>query len=249
MKLALQIFSVRDRLDSEHIKDTLSKIKEMGYDGVEWFGLMGYTPDALAALTREAGLEFFSMHVSINDILACDTAILDGLAANGIKYLPIGSLPMERLAGGELFEETCALLRSFSAEAASRGMYLMYHNHAFDLKAMDGGTMLDKLFTALPSDVLGAELDTCWLYTGGVDPESYIRKYADRAPVIHLKDCVKESGHEGFKPVGGGVLDWDGILAASENAEWICVEQDMPSDGMDAFACVAVSASFLKNKT
>ncbi len=248
MKLALQLFTVREGLDAEHIKETLAKVKAMGYDGVEWFGLLDYTPAELAAMTKEAGLEFFSMHVNINDILACDTEILDGLAENGVQYLPIGWLPQERLAGGELFDETCDLLRSFSEEAAARGMLLMYHNHAFDLTPMDDETMIDKLYAAFPGDVLGAELDTCWLYTGGVDPAAYIRKYADRAPIIHLKDCVKEGGHEGFKPVGSGVLDWDGILYASEKAEWVCVEQDEPSDGLDAFACAASSAAFLGKK-
>jgi sugar phosphate isomerase/epimerase len=105
--------------------------------------------------------------------------------------------------------------------------------------------MLDHLYDALPADVLGAELDTCWLYSGRVDPAAYIRTYADRAPIIHLKDCVKDGGRAGFKPVGSGVLDWNAIFDACGKAEWVCVEQDDPSDGLDAFACAAASAGFV----
>ncbi len=249
MKLALQIYSLRGHLGDNEIRETLSRIRAMGYEGIEWPGLMGYTPAALADLTREAGLTFFSVHINIDDLTACDLSLLDELAAAGTKYLPIGWLPEERLAGGALFEETCALIRRYSAEAAARGMMVMYHNHDFDLARLEDGTpRLDALYAALSGDVLGAELDTCWLYSGKVDPADYLRKYANRAPVIHLKDCTAGGGREGFRPVGRGVLDWDGILAAAKEADtpWVCVEQDDPSEGMDDFRCVELSADFLK---
>ncbi len=248
MKLALQIYSLRQYLGETEIRDTLAKVKAMGYDAIEWPGLMGYTPAELAKITEDAGLTFFSVHININDLLACDLAMLNELAEAGAKYLPIGWLPEERLAGGELFGETCALIEAFGAAAAKRGMQVLYHNHDFDLAPLDSATKLDSLYAALPADVLGAELDTCWLYSGGVDPVAYINKYASRAPIIHLKDCSKGGGRECFKPVGAGVLDWDGILTAAENAPWICVEQDEPSDGLDAFACVEMSAKFLAEK-
>ncbi len=248
MKLGLQIYTLREYLTPDIIRSTLHKTKDMGYDGVEWFGLMGYTPAELAEMTAEAGLEMFSLHRSVDDILTCDTAELDAIAAAGVKYLPIGSLPRERLAYGDLFTETCNLIRKYSTEARQRGMWLMYHNHAGDLALHDGKPLLDHFFEALPGDILGAELDTCWLYTGNVNPAEYIKKYADRSPVIHLKDCVETGGHNGFKPVGSGVLDWTAILEECRKANWICVEQDKPSDGMDAFACAEMSAVYIRRK-
>ncbi|MBQ8642848.1 MAG: sugar phosphate isomerase/epimerase [Clostridia bacterium] len=248
MKLALQIYSLRQYLDQAHITDTLKKTKAMGYDGVEWPGLMGYTPAALAEITRNAGLAFFSVHINMADILTCDTGLLDEMAQAGAKYLPIGWLPEERLAGGALFDDTCEQIRAYSAEAAKRGMLVLYHNHDFDLAPCAGTTKLDCLYTALPKNVLGAEPDTCWLYSGGVDPADYLRRYSSRAPIIHLKDCVAAGGRSGYKPVGSGVLDWDGILAVCGNADWVCVEQDEPSDGMDAFECVSRSAAFLRTR-
>ena len=125
-------------------------------------------------------------------------------------------------------------------------MLIMYHKHDFDLELYENKPLLDHLYTAVSADDLGAELDTCWLYSGGVDPTEYINTYADRAPIIHLKDCVKDGGRKGFKPVGAGVLDWNAILGACQRAEWVCVEQDEPSDGMDALACAKISADFLK---
>jgi len=248
MKLGLQIYTLREYLTTpDQIRETLGKAKDMGYAGIEWFGLMGHTPAELAEMTAEAGMEMFSLHRDIGDLVKCDTEELDAIAATGVKYLPIGWLPKDRLAGGAQFAETCELIRTYGKEAAKRGMLLMYHNHDFDLELYENKPLLDHLYAAVSADVLGAELDTCWLYSGGVDPTEYIHTYADRAPIVHLKNCVKDGGRHGFKPVGSGVLDWNGILSACQRAEWVCVEQDEPSDGMDAFACAKTSAEFLKS--
>ena len=249
MKLGLQIYSLRDYLTPDQICDTLKKVKDMGYDGIEWTNQPGYSPRELAEMTRQAGLEMFSLLRDIKHLIACDTAELDEIASLGIKYLPICWLPTERLAGGALFEETCELICRYGEEAKKRGIWLLYHNHEFDLDRLDGKPLLDHLFETLPADILGAEPDTCWLYTGKVDPAAYLQIYTNRAPIIHLKDCIAEGGRAGFKPVGSGVLDWKAILNECGNAEWICVEQDDPSDGLDAFACAELSAAFLRNRT
>lgn len=248
MKLALQIYTLRDALAPDRITDTLAKTRAMGYDGVEWFGLMGMTPTALADITRRAGLEFFSVHISCSDLVTCDTALLDEMASAGVRYLPIGWLPEDRLAGGPNFAETCQLIRSYGAEAASRGMEVLYHNHDFDLAEYGSAAKLDALYEAVDADRLAAELDTCWLYSGGVDPAAYVKKYAARTPIVHLKDCVEAGGRAGFRPVGYGVLDWDEILPCCADAEWLCVEQDEPCEGLDAFCCAGMSAAFLRGK-
>ena len=246
MKLALQIYTLREYLSPAKLPDTLARVREMGYEGVEWFGLMGMTPAGLAEAAEKAGLESFSLHRSLSDILACDTDELDAIAAAGMNVLPLGWLPEERIAGGPLFGETCEAIRRYAEAARERGMYLTYHNHDFDLAPYGDARKLDALLDALPGDLFGAEPDTCWLWTGGVDPAAYLRKYADRAPVIHLKDCVPEGGRKGFLPVGRGALDWDSILPECQKAAWLCVEQDDPSPGLDAFACAKLSADFLR---
>lgn len=248
MKLALQLYSVRDALSPDRIDETLRSVREMGYDGAEWPGLIGYTPYEIKTHMELSDLELFSIHISLHDIEAPDTAMLDAFAGIGIRYLPIGWLPEECLADGARFAGICEKIKAFSHEAGKRGMRVLYHNHDFDLARFGDQTKLDALYEALPTEVLGAELDTCWLYSGGVDAVAYIEKYADRSPIIHLKDCVREGGRKGFMPVGAGVLDWDGILRASGGAEWLCVEQDEPSDGKTSAECAKESIQYLKNR-
>ena len=42
--VAIQIYSVRDDAQA-NLFGTLKKLKEMGYDGVEFAGLYGHTPE------------------------------------------------------------------------------------------------------------------------------------------------------------------------------------------------------------
>ena len=247
MKTAIQLYTLRNRL-SEGVEKVLKEIREMGYEGVEWYYLPDNSPEKAAELSKAAGLEIFSAHIDINIVLAGDRELLKRLAKAGFKYLPIGWLPQERLAGGPLFAETCDAIRTYAEMAKEEGLYVMYHNHDFDLAEVPGDDRraLDILFDTLPAEIFGAEPDTCWLYSGGVSVTGYLTKYRDRAPIIHHKDCVKEGGRAGFCPIGMGVLDFGEILPHCTAADWICVEQDEPSCGLDAFGCAQASIDALK---
>ena len=100
----------------------------------------------------------------------------------------------------------------------------------------------------MPASVLKCELDTCWIRYAGADPAAYIRRYAQRCPVVHLKDYVGDPGgpapyallgqdaparEDGgqpflFKPLGAGCQDIPALVEASREAEarWLVVEQD-----------------------
>ena len=48
-KIALQLYTVRDDLEKD-FKATLLKVKEMGYEGVEFAGLYGHSADEVKAM-------------------------------------------------------------------------------------------------------------------------------------------------------------------------------------------------------
>ena len=51
-----------------------------------------------------------------------------------------------------------------------------------------------------------------------------------------------------FRPVGSGVQDFPGIIAAAEKAgaQWVVVEQDDPSMGKTPVECAEMSINYLK---
>lgn len=261
--IALQVYSVRDAA-AEDFAETMRRVKEMGYDGVELAGLydMG-SAVACKKVLDQVGLELVSAHVGFEFLE--DDAALDDYAATGMKFIAIPWMPAPKDAA-EL-DTAIARIRNVAERCKARGMQLLYHNHDFEFAKIDGRYILEHYYCEIPADLLQTELDTCWVNVGGEEPSAYVRKYSGRAPVLHLKDFVggkfenmyaligsdaaKEdsAGKFEFRPVGFGKQNFPEILAAAEDAgtEWLVVEQDSSSMGKTSMECAEMSADYLKS--
>lgn len=58
---------------------------------------------------------------------------------------------------------------------------------------------------------LQLELDVYWAEFAGVSAPSYLKKYADRCKLVHLKDMADAAERE-FTELGNGVIDFDMII-------------------------------------
>ena len=56
MKIGLQLYTIRDCIKSgEDLAEALKKVKAMGYDGVEFAGYAGLTPEEVRKALDDAG--------------------------------------------------------------------------------------------------------------------------------------------------------------------------------------------------
>jgi len=269
--VALQIYSVRDYAE-KNLKETLQKVKDMGYDGVEFAGLYGHEPSEVKQMVDEIGLIPISAHVALDEMLADPDKVIAGYAEIGCKYIAVPYLNEERRPGTDGFKQTIEDIEMLASVAKKYDIQMLYHNHDFEFKKVDGEYGLDILYQSIPSELLKTEIDTCWVNVAGEDPAEYIRKYSGRSPVVHLKDFVmsgkekpkqmyeligieseeqdeKDAGEAfGFRPVGYGVQNFPAILTASEEAgaEWVIVEQDRPAMGKTSMECADLSRKYLK---
>ena len=266
--IALQLYSVRDELALD-FAGTLKRVKDLGYDGVEFAGLYGLEPARIRLLLQEIGLKPVSAHVPFTDLIADPAKVIADYAAIGCPYIVIPYLMPEFRPGAEKFDEVIAGARVIGEAAKVAGLTLLYHNHDFEFEKIEGEYALDILYKDVPSSLLKTEIDTCWVNVAGENPAAYIRKYAGRSPVVHLKDFVMPGKKPAklyeligidevaanaadvvfeFRPLGQGVQDFPEILAACKDsgAEWVVVEQDMPSLKMTALECAAASIHYLK---
>ena len=265
--IALQLYSVREDLEKD-FEGTLKKVKELGYDGVEFAGLYGKTPTEVKSLCEKYGLIPVSAHVPFLDMMETPEKIMDDYAEIGCPFVAIPYLTEEYRPGTEGFQKTIAGARLLGEAAKKRNIQLLYHNHDFEFVKLDGKYALDILYDTVPADLLQTELDTCWINVGGENPAAYLRKYAGRAPVVHLKDFYlsgekpeqmyeligiesekkEERKTFEFRPLGKGMQDFPAILAASEDAgaQWVVVEQDFPSMGKTPMECAQISIEYLK---
>lgn len=265
-KIALQVYSVRDFAEKD-LKGTLAKIKEMGYDGVQFAGLYNNDPMQVKAWCEELGLAPMSAHVSV-PFLRDTPEKLEIYAAMGCQYIALASPDYDMMPWTDRAEELYDLLRRSGERCNELGMKFSYHNHDLDMRPMNGTTALDLIYDNVDPRLLQTELDVCWVYTAGHDPVLYINKYRDRADIIHLKDSngryrehyynwhggdyaqiKKTLGEFAFRPVGHGMLSFPAILQAIEKTdiEWLIVEQDAPNDGMTSLECAAKSVAYLRS--
>ncbi len=265
--IALQLYSVRDDLEKD-FEGTLKKVKELGYDGVEFAGLYGKAPAEVKALCEKYSLVPISAHVPFVDMMADPEKVLGEYAAIGCRFVAIPYLTEEYRPGTDGFQKTIEGARLLGETAKKLGMTLLYHNHDFEFAKIDGKYALDVLYDTVPAELLQTELDTCWVNVGGENPAAYVRKYTGRAPVVHLKDFFlsgekpeqmyeligiesekkEEKKTFEFRPLGKGLQDFPAILAAAEDAgaEWVVVEQDAPSMDKTPMECAEISIAYLK---
>lgn len=266
LPVAIQVYSVREEAKAD-LRGTLQKIRDMGYDGVEFAGLYDHTAAEVKAMCDEIGLVPVSAHVPFVDMIKDPCGVLSQYAEIGCKYVAVPYLNEIHRPGTPNFEYVVEFISIISKAAKKLGIQMLYHNHDFEFLKIDGKYALDVLYDTVPAELLATELDTCWVNVGGEDPAAYIKKYAGRAPVVHLKDFFGEksddmyeligientaprrpSGFE-FRPVGAGLQNFPAVIKAAEESgsKWLVVEQDKPSMGLTPMECAAKSREYLKS--
>lgn len=268
--VALQLYSLRDAF-SKDFEGTLRQVKEIGYDGVEFAGLYGHSPADIAKMCKDMGLVPLSAHEGCDESLEDYDPVVKQYAEVGCQYIGIPSADPNNLPGGAKWDTYKGKIIAMSEAARKYGITLMYHNHDFEFQKTNGQYVLDALYAELPPEILQTELDLCWVNVGGENPAAFLKKYKGRAPVVHFKDFympgakpdvlyglitetkdeIAHNSREGFefRSIGSGMQDVPAMLDACVYAgsQWIVVEQDEPTPGMDALTCVAQSVKYLKD--
>lgn len=268
--IALQLYSVRDRMACD-FEGTLAAVAEMGYDGVEFAGLYGKSGEEVAALLEKYHLTAVSAHIPLAEMAADPDSIFETYRKIGCKFAAVPYIGAGGRPGEAGYADTLASVRFVAEKAKEYGIKMLYHNHDFEFVRLENGEYgFDNIYSTIPADLLATELDCCWVNVAGEDPSDYLKKYAGRAPIVHLKDFVmpgkkpthlyaliglneedqpKDEEAFSFRPVGYGAQNIPKILAAAEEAGsiWMVVEQDDPSMGKTSMECAKMSIEYLKS--
>ena len=215
--ISVQLYSVKDATQNDFM-GTLEKIAKMGYGGVEFAGFGGYSADEIKSKLSELSLEPSGAHIAI-DALRED---IDGIIAFnkkiGNKYIVV---PYADVKSKDDAVSLNKEFKEFEKKLSANGLAFAYHNHAHEMDKYDGEYALDIM---LDGDGLLYEVDTFWTEYAGVDTESYLKKLADRCPLVHLKDMAPDRESAVY---GEGILDNKKIINASKkycNPEWFIIE-------------------------
>ncbi|MFD0959041.1 sugar phosphate isomerase/epimerase family protein [Paenibacillus chungangensis] len=242
-KLAVQLYTLREACQIDFYQ-VLRELKAMGWAGVQLAGYHGHDPVKLAEYIRQLDLQVAGMHVSLVQITEELDRLVNEAKLFGTRDLICPSLPPEyRTVDG--FREARAQLNRAAEKVKEKGIRISYHNHAFEFEErVNGQYALQYMLEPIENNLVLAELDVYWLKKGGQVIESFLAPYANRMPIIHLKDMTADD-RQAFAPIGSGSIAFEPILQWGEQngIEWYVVEQDQ-CDG-DPMASVASSYHYL----
>ncbi|MGM0945174.1 MAG: sugar phosphate isomerase/epimerase family protein [Bacteroidota bacterium] len=246
----LALYTVRDAM-AEDPKATLQKVANAGYAYVEAAGyadgqFYGMEPAEFKSYLESLGLAPKSTHMGGVNLENADEQIAATKAA-GFEYFVIPVPPMGMFTFGPdgmgmkgTKEELVNILTTLGEKCTAAGLKLLYHNHDFEFKPMEDGTILtDYILENTDPAHVNYQMDLFWVTKAGADPLAYFEKYPGRFKAWHVKDMNDEGN---FAPVGTGNIDFARILAEKDKSgmAYYLVEQDQ-TFGLDPMEAIKIS--------
>lgn len=225
-KFAAQLMTVHKETERDY-PGVLRDLKKMGWPAVQISGLRGWAAEDIAAALKETGLQTAGFHVLLERLQnELDTVMAEARLFN-TRDIICPYMPKE-FQNTDGYRKMRTELNAIARRIAAHGFRFSYHHHAFEFATeVEGVTALEYLLEPSRDNLILAEIDTYWVKKGGKDPLAFIQPFANRMPIIHLKD-MSDDVEERTAEIGTGSIDFAPILAWGEasGVEWYAVEQD-----------------------
>jgi sugar phosphate isomerase/epimerase len=247
-RLGVQLWSVKDEIKQD-FEGTLTKIGQLGFQGVEFAGEFGPykdNPTGLKAFMDKHKLQCAGAHMHFDKLGAdqfdATTAFYKTLGCNNLV------ISMDkRGASTEQSAQMSRELSELSAKLAAKGMRIGYHNHAQEMAGAVGSTPWDVIARGTPKASI-MQQDVGWTTFAGKDPVAYVNAYPGRTRTTHFKAKLAE-GVSGTPIIGQDKTDWVALTRAVRKVggtDWIIIEQEEYPDGMGQLETVAASLKGLQ---
>jgi sugar phosphate isomerase/epimerase len=221
--LAVMAYTVLDQARAD-LDGTFARLAEIGYRGVETYGLVEhFGPARVRGALDAAGLAVTSAHAPFPAGPDAES-ILDQNQELGAEVL-VWSMEREEFESPDAVRRGVQRVNVAAEHAASRGMKIAYHNHFAEFSQFFDGVRAYDLLLELMDDRVLVELDAYWAVLGGADPAEILTGLGDRARFIHVKDGPAVSYEDDVMvPIGEGRIDWRATLSVPSGLRWHIVE-------------------------
>ena len=256
-KIGSPLFILREEC-AKDLMSVLERIAAIGYEGVEFLGFFGHSPQNIRKKLDSLGLCAIGDHVSYGDFARDTDRVIAEHSEAGCGYITIGnpfSADAKNLPGQENYTKVIETMERIGAAMNVSGMKLLYHNHKEEAAmSANGKSILENLMDDTDSALLSLEPDLGWLQIGGADPAYYLKKYIDRSPVLHFKDFIPAASDNAagfmFRPTGYGIVNNAQLYALSLTADtktdWLIMDHDNAYD-RNSFDDLQLSLQFFRN--
>jgi sugar phosphate isomerase/epimerase len=231
-RIGIQLYTVRDQIQSIGFARTFAKLAEMGFREVEFAGYtQGTGPITLAQLRRLLG-DYGLRGVGCHSGASVETIekALDEAQALGLPNIGIADAPDASTFGTKAqWQKSADDMNRMGAAARSRGLTFYWHNHATEFSfCVDEPTTraYDVLLAETDPTLVFMEMDVYWAYVGQYqygraplstfDPLAYLMRAPERYRLFHVKDGLRNpQSLDGYDmvDVGQGHLDFEAFFA------------------------------------
>ena len=193
--ICLQMYSFMDGNHND-TRENLRMASEMGYDGVELFGMNLEVPaEEMKELLAQHHLTAVSMHLNADQILT----YLPYAATLGMKFIGIA---MQTMMNEEEVHAFAKRLNELGEACSREGIKLTYHNHTQEFGSYGDKRIIDILMDETNPEYVGFELDAGWCAAAGADPIAFVQEKSGRICLIHIKESSEAIGPQPFQDWG-----------------------------------------------
>ena len=195
--IGIQMSTIKKKVDELGAYETLKACAEMGYHCMEvsQIPMTAENVSGMRKACREFGIKIAANTAALEpmapgmpgEYLVSDfDKIVEDCKALDTNMLRIGMLPITCMGSREKAVDFVKRADEMAERLGEHGIDLYYHNHHVEFVKYDGQYLLDIIRDNTKK--MGFELDIHWIHRGGENPVEFIRRYAGRIRLLHLKD-------------------------------------------------------------
>ena len=228
-------------------RETLRRIKEAGYDGLELNSFMIHPTGLLVrmltkaagmptgkggkldwnALLRDTDLGVVSLHTDLGSLERDAAAVAAEAKSFETDRVVITGMYRFDYGDEKAVRELAQRLNRAGETLRAQGIELLYHNHNIELLPLGNGKRAyDLLIEETDTNYVNFEFDSSWFTDGGADAKDWMTKLGSRMMLWHVTDRGSRQKGAAMTPIlkcdsmelGTGNIDLDGLLSlAREN--------------------------------
>lgn len=266
-KFAAPLYIFRKECEKD-LYDVLKKLKEIGFEGIEFLGFFGKEPEELRNKLEELHLKAIGNHVDYHEFIKDIKGTIQLHKVIGCSFITVTGLNKEEFTQADKADEYLTNVENIGKACREEGLTLLYHNHDKELQVkIKDKFYLEEVLDNISEEYLSFEPDLGWMAIGGGAPDYFLEKYKERCKVIHLKDYYAlntedigdvstlgenkgglEHSYFEFRPVGYGILNFPLLLDKIKDCkpEWLLADHDLAYE-RDSYLDLKISLEYMKN--
>lgn len=236
LPIGIQFWTLRDL--EEPVTETIQRVSDAGYDGVEPYTLGDEDPRDIATAIDETSVEPASAHVGLEGLEDDFEATVDAWTSAGFDTFVVPSTDEEFWQSRDGVREIADRMNAVADRLEERGLKFVYHNHDQEFVELENRTAYE-CWARETNDNVHLQIDAGWVLAAGYDPAAVAVRHADRVESFHVKDMtVEEPGEEyEFASIGTGDLNLEALISVALYAlddPYLVFENDEPGETEEA---------------